>query len=146
MELQPDYAQAHCKLADTLLGLGRPAEALAHYEKALAIDSRQAEADCHLAWLLATCPDDKLRNGPRAVELAERAAELSGGKQPEMLDTLAAAKAEVGRFAEAVTAARQALELARQQKRPALVEALPARIALYQAGKPFRQPPAASAR
>ncbi len=146
LELQPDYAQAHCKLADTLLGLGRPAEALAHYEKALAIDSRQAEADCHLAWLLATCPDDKLRNGPRAVELAERAAELSGGKQPEMLDTLAAAKAEVGRFAEAVTAARQALELARQQKRPALVEALPARIALYQAGKPFRQPPAASAR
>ena len=43
------------------------------------------------------------------------------------------------RFPEAVQTARKALDLATQQNDRALADALRARIALYEAGKPFRQ-------
>ncbi len=56
-----------------------------------------------------------------------------------MLDTMAAAYAEAGRFPEAMATARQALELARQQNNQALLEGLRARIARYEAGKPFHE-------
>ena len=56
----------------------------------------------------------------------------------ELLDTLAAAYAEAGRFAEARTTALQALRLAMQEGNRALVDGLRARIALYEAGKPYR--------
>ena len=139
LEIDPDHAKAHCKLANALADMGRWEEAIAHYEQTVHLDSQQAEAAGKFAWLLATCPNDKLRNGARAVELAERAASLSGGKKPEMLDILAAAKAEAGQFSGALSVARQALDLARQQNNRALADALRARMALYQAGKPFRQ-------
>ena len=58
-----------------------------------------------LAWLLATCPDNSVRNGQKAVELAQQAVQLSNGRSPEILDTLAAAYAEAGRFHEAVETA-----------------------------------------
>jgi hypothetical protein len=65
-----------------------------------------------LAWLLATAPKDNLRNGKRAVELAQRACELTKFKNARFLDTLAAAYAEAGDFARAVQWAQTALELA----------------------------------
>ena len=60
-----------------------------------------------MAWLLATSPEASLRDGARAVELAQRAVRLTGGREPDALDTLAAAYAEAGRFAEAVETAEQ---------------------------------------
>jgi tetratricopeptide (TPR) repeat protein len=146
LEIEPDYVLAHCKLAKALTTLGRCEEAMSHCEEALAVNANDAEADGDVAWLLATCPDAKFRNGPRAIELAERATKLSEGKKPETLDALAAANAEAGRFPEALAAARQALAIAQRQKQQALVVALRARIALYQTGKPFHQPRPASVR
>ena len=67
----------------------------------------------NVAWWLATNPNASIRNGPEAVELAQRAVRLSGGRQPAILSTLAAAYAEAGRFSEAVETAQQALDLAR---------------------------------
>jgi hypothetical protein len=64
-----------------------------------------------LAWLLAICSDPSLRNGPEAVLLAEHANQLSGGNRSIVLRIFAAAYAEVGRFAEAIQAARDALAL-----------------------------------
>jgi spermidine synthase len=77
--------------------------------------------------------------------LAERAVKLSGGKQPAILDTLAAAYAEARRFSEALAAAHKALDLATQGNRQALATALRARIAGYEAGKPCRATMPASA-
>jgi tetratricopeptide (TPR) repeat protein len=88
---------------------------------------------------LATSPDVSVRNGAEAVELAERAMRLSAGKEPGILDTLAAAYAEAGRFPEAVQAARRALALSTQQNNPALTEALKARITLYEKASPLRE-------
>ena len=96
------------------------------------------------AWLMATSSDASLRNGADAVELARRAVQLVGEREPTTLDTLAAAYAEAGRFPEAVATARKAIELANQQNARVLADTLRARIALYQAGKPVRQTPSAS--
>ena len=93
-----------------------------------------------LAWVLATCPEASVRNGAEAVELAQRAVRLSGGREPAILGTLAAAYAEAGRFPEAVQTARKALELATQQNKQALAESIKAKIPLYEAGTPFREP------
>ena len=60
-------------------------------------------------------------------------------EDPEILDTLAAAYAEAGRFAEAVSTAQRALELAESQERARLAEQIGARLALYQAGQPYRE-------
>jgi len=117
---------------------------MAHYRKALEIRRDFAEAMNHLARLLAVCPEASLRNGAEAVELAQRVDELTGGRQAEVLDTLAAAYAEAGRFQEALATARKALELATQQNKQALADALRTRIILYEAGKPFRQTPSGS--
>ena len=93
------------------------------------------------AWMLATNPNASVRNGTEAIELAERALRLSGGNEPAILGTLAAAYAEAGRFPEAAAAARKALELATQQNKRALADALRARLALYEAGRPFHETP-----
>ena len=92
----------------------------------------------NLAWVLATCPEASFRNGPQAIALAQAANRLSGGNNPVMLKTLAAAYAEAGRFAEAITAAQQALQLAAAQNNTPLVSDLQSHIKLYQAGSPFR--------
>ena len=63
----------------------------------------------NLAWLLATCPDDNVRNGRRAVTLAEKAVELTERKNATYLDTLAAAYAEARRFDDAVRVQQEAL-------------------------------------
>jgi len=79
------------------------------------------------------------RNGAKAVQLAERANQLSGGSDPIILHTLAAAYAENRQFPEAVQAAQQALELA-DANGTALAESLRSKLLLYQAGSPYHDP------
>ena len=93
-----------------------------------------------LAWALATNPNVSVRNGEEAVELARRAVKLSGGRNPAILGTLAAAYAEAGRFPEAVETGRKALELATRQKQQALLESIRAKLLLYEAKVPYREP------
>ena len=90
---------------------GQSAAAIAEFQKVLELDPNHVTAQNNLAWMLATCPDASLRNGPKAVELAQRAVQLSAGMSPQILDTLAAAYAEAGQFPEAIKTARQALDL-----------------------------------
>jgi len=93
------------------------------------------------AWLLATSPNANVRNGDTAVKLAGKAAELTGGQEPTILSTLAAAYAEAGRFSDAVKTASAAADLAlRLGKRP-LAESIAAKIPLYKAGSPYHEPP-----
>jgi Flp pilus assembly protein TadD len=94
----------------------------------------------NLAWLLATCSKASLRNGGKAVELARQANALTGGENPIILNTLAAAFAEAGRFSEAVETARRALRLAETQSNTNLTGQLQLEMKLYQAGSPFHSP------
>jgi tetratricopeptide (TPR) repeat protein len=138
LAIDPDYADAHNNLGIARFGQGHVDEAVLHWRAALKINPQYVLAQRNLAWVLATCPTGSVRNGAEAVALALQADQLSGGKDPVVLQTLAAAYAESGRFADAIVSARQALELSATQTDRSLDEALRAQIGLYQAGLPFR--------
>jgi tetratricopeptide (TPR) repeat protein len=140
VRLRPEFARAHCSLGRALLNKGQVAEALAHYQAAVAVRPANPSVLGAAAWAFATCPEAGVRNGSRAVELAEEAERLAGGANPAALGTLAAAYAEAGRFPEAVAAAQRAQALLSAQGNTPQAQALRAQLALYQTGLPFRDP------
>jgi len=93
-----------------------------------------------LAWMLATAPEQNLRNGHLALQLAERVNKESGGIDPIFLDTLAAAYAETGDCTKALETARRALKLAESSKNQDLAGDLKKKIVLYASGKAYRDP------
>ncbi len=138
LEINPDYMEAYKNLGNTLLEKGQAREAAAHHEEAVRTNPRNLIALNSLAWILATSPDASLRNGARALELARLAGQVSGGSHPAILQTLAAAYAETGRFAEADETAERALSLAIAQGNGTLAEVIRSERRLYQAGKAVR--------
>jgi tetratricopeptide (TPR) repeat protein len=138
-EVQPDDARAHNSLGTLLLQEGRVDEAIAHYERAIELQPDRADLPNNLAWVLATNPKASVRNGLRALELAHQAERLSGGSDPAILGTLAAAQAECGRFPDAVSTAQRALELALAQSNTAQIHILRAQIDSYRADTPVRE-------
>jgi protein O-mannosyl-transferase len=138
LEIEPDYVAAHFNLANTLLQMRRADEAVSQLQKVLLIDPDDAEAQKNMAWLLATCPETRVRDGAKALKLAERANQLTNGRNPIMGVTLAAAFAETGRFPDAIRTAQNALQLANDSGNVALAELIRAQVALYRAGRPFR--------
>jgi serine/threonine-protein kinase len=109
-------------------------------ESLLEAESKNHFALNLLAWLLATCPDDAIRNGPRAVQLAQAACELSSFADSNDLETLAAACAECGDFPAAIRWQQQAL----QHFAPAEAQAWGFLLELYETGQPYRQHPIAT--
>jgi Flp pilus assembly protein TadD len=134
----PGDASAHYYLGIALASTGHAVEGAREWRAALSFQRDYVPALFRLADLLSSSPNDSLRNGAEAVGLAERAANLTHGQEPAILDTLGAAYAEAGRFAEAITTAQSALTLAMQHNDRALASGVKARIALYEAQKPFR--------
>ena len=90
---------------------------------------------------MMTTLDPSLRNGPAAVFLAEQADRSNKNTNPFVLHTLAAAYAETGRYKDACSTARHALELAISQKNDDLAGKLPREIKLYESGHPLRDVP-----
>jgi tetratricopeptide (TPR) repeat protein len=141
LEIRPDYAQAHYNLGNALLQKGQVDEAILQFQKALAIqpDSVQPRRTlAGIAWRLATSPNPGLRNGTKAMALAQQTDQLARGSDPMMAAILAAAYAEAGQFDQAVAAARRAMELATRQNNAAMVAAIQAQLKCYEAGSPFR--------
>jgi protein O-mannosyl-transferase len=138
LAINPNYVEAHNNLGTALLQLGRVSEALAHFQKAMEINPLNVEAQNNMALVLATFPDTRVRNGTKAVELAERADHLTGNANASISATLAAAYAEAGQFPNAITTAKRALQLATDQGNTALADAIRAEIRLYQSGLPYR--------
>jgi tetratricopeptide (TPR) repeat protein len=137
VRMVPGSADGHYALGTLYSMQGKIADALAQWDTVLRLDPNHVAALNQRARALATGPA-AVRNGAEAVELAERAVRLTGGQEPLVLDTLAAAQAEAGRFTEAVETERRAADLARQRNNAQLVETLKARIALYEARTPLR--------
>jgi len=140
LKIKPDFAGAHYNLGNALLQKGKVGEAIAHFQQAVQIGPADPAAQNNLAWLLAACPEASLRNGAKAVELARQANALTGGENPIMLHTLAAAYAEAGRFSEAVETAQRALLLAGEQSNTGLAGQLQLEMKLYRAGRPYHLP------
>jgi tetratricopeptide (TPR) repeat protein len=140
VEIRPGYWIAHDNLGDAFLQKGNMSQAIAHFQQSLEIKPAQPAIQNNLAWLLAACPEASLRNGAKAVELARQANALTGGENPALLHTLAAAYAEAGRFSEAVETAQHALRLTGEQSNTGLAGQLELEINLYQAGTPYHLP------
>jgi Flp pilus assembly protein TadD len=138
LSLYPDDADAHASLGDALLQKGRVRDAVAHYERSREIDPQWPPVLNALAWVLSTCSDREFRNGPRAIQLAEQANQLSGGKNPAFIRTLGAAYAESGRFTDAIDAAQRALELSVAKGDAAFASNLRMDIDLYRMNFPRR--------
>ncbi len=140
--LDPGDALTHAALAEELLRLRRPGRAVTHFRAALELRPELSPADSsvmwanNLAWVLATSPDASLRNGTEAVYWATRANDAVGHEDAALLDTLAAALAEAGRFDEAIQIARRLQALAGGD--PEARSAANARLAAFQASKPVR--------
>ena len=141
LRIRPNDADAQNNLGLALLQRGETKRALTHLEKAVAINPGHMNAEVNLAWVLATAPDDSVRNGPRALQLAEDVKRRAGHPNAIALRTLAAAYAEVGRFSDAIAAAQQAIELARATGNEGLIADLQRSIAAYQSNQPIRSGP-----
>jgi len=142
VQLDPDFAEAHQFLGAALYyARGQVPQALAQWREALRVRPDFLPALIEAAHVLAAAPEASARNGPEAVKFAERAVELSSGRDAMCLDTLAAAYAEAGRFAEAVATVRRGLEIATSPDQSQLREGLAARLRLYEANKPYRDAP-----
>jgi 4-amino-4-deoxy-L-arabinose transferase-like glycosyltransferase len=140
LELQPNSAAAHYHLGTLWLRQGNPALALEHWEQAVRLEPRWAAPLNNLAWILATHPQPELRNGPKALSLALRGAELTGTNDISLLDTLAAAYAETAHFPEAVFIASRAKALATANGHHNLAEQVDQRLQLYRSHQAFREP------
>jgi tetratricopeptide (TPR) repeat protein len=152
LALDGNYAEAHLRLAHALSGRGENAEALKHWRAGLQRQPNDLQALREAAWVLATSADASLRNGSEALALAVRALELSeerrarskgksngdadrGEEDISILDTLAAAYAECGRFSDAVLTARRALASGKYTR----AEELKRRMDLYERQMPFHE-------
>ena len=135
----PGTADVEAGLGLALFQNGKMKEAVDVWSAALAIKPEMPEVQNRLAWVLATATDSTLRDGARALALATQANELTGGRNPVVLSTLAAAYAENKRFSEAGAVARRAVEQAEALGNGGLAEALRDEIKQFDAGVPMRE-------
>lgn len=136
----PQNATAWYFLANAERKSGRFAQAIEAYRKAIAAAPNMVEANNNLAWILAVHPDERLRSGAEAVEIAKRVCEATQFKDPGLLDTLAVAYAETGQFDQAVETAQRAIELARKAAGSAITPGpMQGRLDLFQHRQPYRE-------
>jgi tetratricopeptide (TPR) repeat protein len=146
LRIRPDYAEVHYNLGNALSQEGKLSEATDQYQQALSINPNDASvrrnlatAANNLAWSLATIPATEGGDPIRAVTLAERACQLTDTPTAPYLDTLAAAYAAAGRFNDAVTTARKAIDLANSAGLPQVVKQIESRLQLYRRGRAYRE-------
>jgi tetratricopeptide (TPR) repeat protein len=139
VEILPSHSRAHYHLAVALAEKGEPVDAIAHYERAIEAQPDLFEALTNLAWIFASSSDANIRNGPRAVELAEKASRLTNDTSPVVLRTLAAAYATNKRFDKAIETSRRALHFAQEQHNSELAETIRREMSLYEVGLPYHE-------
>lgn len=144
IDQNPNNWVAYRSRGDAYLNVSRQAEAIADYEQALKLDPENSGVLNNLAWVLATSPNDKLRDGKRSIELGQLACKLTDYKQAHILSTLAAGYAETGDFETAISWSTKAVEAGDEP----LKDQLGKELASYKAGKPWREalPPAVPAK
>lgn len=136
-EIQPGRAASHFHLGMALRQDGRPAEAVRHLREAARLEPTWVAALNQAAWLLATSSDATVRDPAAALELADRAVQLTESRDPNTLDSLAAAFAAAGRFGRAVETATLAERLATEQGNRRKADTLRRRLEAYRQGRPW---------
>jgi len=139
LTLDPTDSQARMGMASLMHRDGRYAEAVQMLREGLRYRPEATALANDLAWRLATLPSAELRDGAEAVRIAESAIERLEQASPAVLDTLAAAYAEAGRFEEAVATARRALDLAESREQVDVATQIQEHLALYEAGQAYHE-------
>jgi tetratricopeptide (TPR) repeat protein len=139
LQLQPNNGDAHTCLGNAFLRQGSLNQAIAQYEIAVALGPQDPHSRNNLGWILATSSDAGIRDGAKAVDFAQQAVALSGGREPQFLRTLAAAYAETGRFPDAIATAQQAAATAGMQGKRGLAKHVEEDLLLYRAHVPLRE-------
>jgi tetratricopeptide (TPR) repeat protein len=139
LALAPETESIHRQLGACLEQLHRQTEAAVVYQDGLKLHPLDTGLISALAAILASSPEAALRNGPRAVRLAERAGELTGFRDPACLATLAAAYAETDKFEEAIAAAETAQKNALAVKQSALAEQCKKMLESFRSRQPWRR-------
>jgi len=117
---------------------GNPDGAMRDYIQALKVNPRYVEVLNNMAWIMATTPDARLQDGKRAVMYAEKA--VGGTPDVNVLDTLAAAYAEAGRFDEAIAIENRLISLMAASGQTTAIPMHVKRMNLYEEGRPYREP------
>jgi Tfp pilus assembly protein PilF len=147
----PYNENANTLLAQSLSRAGRTDEFLFHYEMALTGNPESIGLRNAFAWILATSENSEVRDGKRAILLAQGTDELyqqqNGHEEdPSLLRTLAAAYAETENFSEAISTAQRALKICSFSKSPPFASfdyatmgrILQSDILQYKTGSPLR--------
>ena len=137
IEIDPRDADAYGNRGNAWGKKGDYDKVIADYTKAIEIDPKFADAYNGLAWIMATCPEGKYRDGKRAVELAEKAVALKDAAS--FLDTLAAAYAEAGRFQDAIKTQERVITKLKQESGTQYLPQCEKHLSSYKAGKPWRE-------
>ena len=136
LEINPNELAAIYNVAMTQSGRGEHAEAIEYLRKGLSIAPDSSRFVAALAWELATAPNDELRNGAEAMQLAQRVYSAYSNR-PQIIDVMAAALAETGDFDNAVKLMEPLVALGRADAQPFAM-----RLKAYRQEKPWRQPQA----
>ena len=144
IEINPLFDKIYNDLATIYNRQGQIEKAVFYWNKAIQINPERPESLNNLAWLRATHPDKKYRNFAESIRLAEKANKITSYKQPDLLDTLAAAYADAGQFDKATSFAEKAVESAAAQGNNTLAETFKSRLRLYKMQQPFRDAPVQS--
>jgi tetratricopeptide (TPR) repeat protein len=136
LQADPDSANALRLRGDAYLAAGRQAQAIADYRAALKLDPDNSGLLNNLAWVLATSPDEQLRDGAEAVRLATLACAQTKYEEAHILSTLASSYAEIGDFEKAVEWSQKAVDLGKES---AQVVQLKKELESYHEKKPWRE-------
>jgi tetratricopeptide (TPR) repeat protein len=139
LRIDPNKAEVYANLGLVYNQLGKYEQAVRNWTRAVELKPNSAEVLNNLAWLLATAGDASAQDANRAIELAERACELTRHNEPGQLDTLAAAYAAAGRFDDAVATAQRAIDGVKANGQEELAGEIQKRIELYKAGHRYIQ-------
>ena len=138
LAILPDLMDAYGFIVEAHLSQGHARDAITALDEALAIKPEAIPQLVRAAWILATSSDDSIRNGTRAVALAEKAVRLRQATDVQGLDTLGAAYAEVGQFDQAIESVRRAIDLDAKLGGSSLMPVLNGHLQLYEMKRPVR--------
>ncbi|MBI5775724.1 MAG: tetratricopeptide repeat protein [Verrucomicrobia bacterium] len=137
LKMKPGDGFVHYNMGLAQIGLKKIIPAIEHLRLAVQYSPNLPTTFNALAWILAAHPDPKIRNGEEAVKLATRAIELSGKPSARLMNTLAVAQAQAGKYDEALATAAKAVEQANATSQKELAAQIQKQMQAYQLKRPF---------
>ena len=139
VQFDPEAAEAYVYRGEAFAELGDYDRAAEDYRRAVQLDNTLGTAYRSIAWLMATCPEERFRETDRALAAAKKAIELDGSDHFQYVQTLAAAYANAGQFEQAQEDQQKAIELAEGQATEDQLQMLRSAMQQYEQQQPYRQ-------